>query len=96
MIDLIDEIWIEEILKLSNEDMQLCIAEEEMSELIKEICKYKRDPNKTKHYDFIKEELADVLIMCLQVKEIFKIPFNELDAEMKYKIKRTLERLKND
>lgn len=95
MIDLIDEIWIEEILKLSNEDMQLCIAEEEMSELIKEICKYKRDPNKTKHYDFIKEELADVMIMCLQVQKIFEIPSSELAKEISYKIERTLERLEN-
>lgn len=87
---------IRDILKNSDEETQLCIANEELSELIKEICKYQRDKNKIKHYDFVKEELADVLIMCLQVKEIFKIPFNELDAEMNYKINRTLERLKHD
>lgn len=48
--------------------MQLDVAVEEMSELIKEICKYKRG---NENYKQIAEELADVSIMIDQMKIIF-------------------------
>lgn len=85
-----------EIIEKCGEINQLTIAVEEMSELTKEICKYKRDPNKVKHYDFIMEELADVLVIAKQIQIIFGIPDIELDVMMNYKVDRTLERIKND
>ena len=85
---------MQRIIDRYGEDHQLNIAIEEMSELTKEICKYFRDPVKVKHYDQIKEELADVLIMCRQIQMIFGIPTDELKFEMDFKINRTLERMK--
>lgn len=49
-------------------DSQLTVAVEELSELTKEICKYKRYGN---NIDHIAEEIADVEIMLEQLKLIF-------------------------
>lgn len=49
-------------------DAQLTVAVEELSELTKEICKYKRYGN---NIDHIAEEVADVEIMLEQLKLIF-------------------------
>ena len=87
---------VERIIEKYGEGHQLNIAIEEMSELTKEICKYFRDPNKVKHYDAIKEELADVMLMGLQIQVIFGISFEELEKEMDFKMSRTMERMKND
>ena len=84
------------ILSMSTERAQLCVAIEELSELTKEICKYQRDPIMEKHYDFIKEELADVMIVCKEIQVLFGISEDELNDETEFKISRTLERLKND
>lgn len=80
----------------SNVRTQLCVAVEELSELQKEICKYVRDPIYEKHYDQIKEELADVLIMCSQLQYIFGITDKDLDTEIDFKLNRTMERLEHD
>lgn len=87
---------VERIIEKYGEEHQLDIAIEEMSELTKEICKYFRDPNKVKHYDAIKEELADVMIMAKQIQIIFEIPKEELKAEMDFKINRTIERMEHE
>ena len=80
----------------SNVRTQLCVAVEELSELQKEVCKYVRDPIYEKHYDQIKEELADVLIMCSQLQYIFGISDKDLDTEIDFKLNRTMERLEHD
>ena len=51
-------------------DMQLNVAIEELSELIKEICKNKRGAD---NIDNITEELADCYIMMAQLEIIFDI-----------------------
>ncbi len=70
--------------------MQQCI--EEMSELIKELCKYERNlgtANEQKTIDAIKEELADVLNMaeqleyCFGEKDIEEIRFNKIERSKK-------------
>ena len=87
---------VERIIEKYGENHQLDIAIEEMSELTKEICKYFRDPVKVKHYDAIKEELADVMLMGLQIQVIFGISFEELEKEMDFKINRTIERMEHE
>lgn len=61
-------------------DMQLNVAIEEFSELIKEICKNKRGAD---NRDNIIEEMADCYIMLKQLEIIFDIEYPEI-AEMKY------------
>lgn len=72
-------------------DNQLNVAIEELSELIKEICKFKRGFDNGEH---LAEEVADVEIMCEQLRFIF-----DLDAKVDYfknlKLKRLEERLTN-
>ena len=59
-------------------DMQLNVAVEEFSELIKEICKHKRGRDNREN---IIEELCDCYIMMEQIEIIFDISDEEL-AEM--------------
>lgn len=68
-------------------DMQITVCIEEMSELIKELCKVKRGQ---KNLDAIAEEMADVKIMLEQMQIIFK---NSLSVEAFYNAK--INRLKN-
>lgn len=49
-------------------DMQLNVAIEELSELIKELCKYKRGDGSDMH---IAEEMADVKIILEELEIIF-------------------------
>lgn len=51
-------------------DMQMTVAIEEMAELTKELCKYKRGIGSKEH---IAEEIADVEIMLEQLKLIFDV-----------------------
>lgn len=55
------------------QDMQITVAIEEMSELIKELCKLKRLQGKLVN---LAEEIADVTIMMEQLRSIFNV--NEL------------------
>ncbi len=73
-------------------DKQLDMAIEEMSELMKEICKKKR--GKDNRVEII-EEIADVYIMLEQLKIICNITQKELDDITEIKIKRLNERLEN-
>ncbi len=70
---------------------QLDIAIEEMSELTKEICKYKRGFDNREN---IIEEMADVFIMLRQLKLIFNITDKELHNAELAKIKRLREHMK--
>lgn len=72
-------------------DSQLNIAIEEMSELIKEICKNKRGNENKKE---IVEEIADVYIMLEQLRFIFNINDDEIISMKDKKIKRLEMRLK--
>lgn len=72
-------------------DMQLNVAIEELSELIKEICKNKRGAD---NRDNIIEEIADCYIMLAQLEIIFNIDSTETYAEFNKKTKRLEERLR--
>ena len=79
---------LERAIETFGKDMQLNIAIEEFSELIKEICKNKRGSN---NIDNIIEEMADCYIMLEQIKIIFEIKNSKIYEVMEEK----LDRLKN-
>ena len=72
-------------------DMQQAIAIEEMSELTKELCKYKRGAENFKQ---IAEEIADVEIMLEQLKIMFNCK-RDVEVYREDKIKRLADRLNN-
>lgn len=69
---------------------QVTVAIEELSELIKELCKAQRSTGDLQH---IAEEVADVEIMCEQLRHIFDID-SVVDAWKESKLKRLEQRLK--
>ncbi len=71
-------------------DMQLNVAIEEFSELIKEICKSKRGSD---NRDNIIEEMADCYIMLEQLEIIFDIDYRDIGHIIKNKINRLQKRL---
>lgn len=71
-------------------DAQLTVVVEELSELIKEVCKMKRNIGSVDH---LAEEVADVEIMCEQLRYIFSID-SDVDDWKKYKLERLANRLK--
>lgn len=71
-------------------DMQLTVAVEELSELIKEICKNKRGRDNRKA---IIEELADCYIVMEQIAIIFDIPNHAINEVVDKKITRLENRL---
>ena len=75
-------------------DAQILMAVEEMSELTKELCKYKRCTitNKEEVVEHMKEEIADVLNMTEQLEYYFGA--EEIENIRKQKIERTLKRIK--
>lgn len=91
-MEYIDKVLNNAIKKFGN-DYQLNVAIEEMSELIKEICKNKRD---FENDDKILEEMADVYIMLYQLQIIFNIEDDNLNDMILRKVKRLEERIKND
>lgn len=75
------------------ENAQLDVAIEEMSELIKEIIKYKRGIGNKQH---MSEEIADVMIMLEQIMQMFGLE-NDVTAQKSFKIMRLnsyLEKIK--
>lgn len=82
---------IEKAIEIYGPEMQKTVAVEEMSELIKEICKDKRGNN---NYLHISEEIADVEIMLEQLKLIYNVgPLVEVQKQKK--LNRLQERLNN-
>jgi NTP pyrophosphatase (non-canonical NTP hydrolase) len=82
---------LEKAIETYGKDMQLNVAIEEFSELIKEICKHKRGED---NRDNIIEEMADCYIMLTQLEIIFGINyFPDIDKVIKGKIDRLAERL---
>lgn len=78
----------EQAIEAYGKDMQLNVAVEELSELIKEICKSKRGSD---NRDNIIEEMADCYIMLEQLEIIFDVK----PAEILMAIDQKLTRLKN-
>lgn len=74
-------------------DKQLDVVIEEMSELTKEICKFKRGQD---NHQQIVEEIADVEIMLQQLKMICDVKCSELEGVKYQKTERLSERLRND
>lgn len=75
------------------ENAQLDVAIEEMSELIKEIIKFKRGIGDNAH---MSEEIADVTIMLEQIIQMFKLE-EEVTQQKNYKLIRLqnyLEKIK--
>lgn len=78
---------IKQAIKRYGFDMQITVCIEEMSELIKELCKVKR---RQTNPAAIAEEMADVKIMLEQMQIIFD---NSAEVERFYDAK--IKRLKN-
>ena len=66
---------LEKAIETYGKDMQLNVAIEEFSELIKEICKHKRGED---NLDHIIEEMADCQIMLSQLGVIFGINIKDI------------------
>ena len=71
-------------------EAQLNVAIEELSELIKEICKHKRGES---NVVAIIEEMADVYIMLEQMQMIFDLGSTVIPNAMDLKVKRLKKRL---
>ncbi len=81
---------LEKAIETYGRDAQLNVAVEELSELIKEICKSKRGSN---NRDNIIEEMADCYIMLDQLTIIFGIKYSEIKKITDAKILRLENRL---
>jgi hypothetical protein len=81
---------LERAVETYGKDMQLNVAIEEFSELIKEICKHKRGED---NLDNIIEEMADCYIMMEQMEIIFNIIPNKLISTTLKKLDRLEKRL---
>ncbi len=81
---------LERAIEAYGKDMQLTVAVEELSELIKEICKNKRGAD---NREAIIEEMADCYIMMEQIEMIFDIPFWQISDKIIEKKMRLEKRL---
>lgn len=84
---------LETAIKTYGKDMQLNVAIEEFSELIKEICKNKRG---RENIESITEEMADCYIMLEQLVLIFGIGNDEINRVISEKLDRLAVRLTSD
>ena len=82
---------LKQAIEMYGEDNQLTVAIEELSELIKEICKCTRGED---NRDRIIEEMADCYIMLGQLQIIFGIDIKTIDKEIRRKECRLFKRLK--
>lgn len=87
---------IERMIKKFGEDSQIDVCIEEMSELIKELIKYKRakihESENNPRRKYVLEEIGDVLFMIEYLKYIFKISEEEVEDIIIEKSIRTAER----
>lgn len=81
---------LEKAIETYGKDMQLTVAVEELSELIKEICKNKRGSDNRNN---IIEEMADCYIMLAQLEIIFGIESTEIYTRYNKKLNRLEKRL---
>ena len=84
---------LEKAIETYGKDMQLNVAIEEFSELIKEICKNKRGRDNIKN---IIEEMADCYIMLEQLSIIFGIQNLAINDVVDAKIRRLEKRLEEE
>lgn len=82
--------FLKEVIEHYTPVHQLDIAIEEMSELTKEICKYKRGFD---NRESIIEEIADVIIMMEQLRVIFDVEDDDLKKYIDFKFKRLIENM---
>ena len=80
----------EQAIEAYGRDMQLNVAVEELSELIKEICKSKRGND---NRDNIIEEMADCYIMLEQLEIIFDVKPAEILLMIDQKVRRLENRI---
>ncbi len=85
---------IEEIIKKYGKEKQVLQAVEEMSELAKELVK-NINRNKDNETEIILET-ADVIIMIMQLVEIYEIDGDKLLGAIEYKLLRQKERIENE
>lgn len=81
---------LERAIETYGKDMQLNVAVEELSELIKEICKNKRGADNRAN---IIDEMADCYIMLEQLAIIFDISTDEMSVQLDKKFTRLEKRL---
>ena len=81
---------LEKAISTYGADAQLTVAIEELSELIKELCKAKRGAVRIEN---VIEEMADCHIMLDQLSLIFSIDYSEITAAREQKLNRLKERL---
>ena len=91
---------IESMLNTYGEDSQIDVCIEEMSELIKELVKYKRSKihfreKEAASREHVIEEIGDVLFTFEYLKHIFCISQKDIDQVMLEKALRTKERYIN-
>lgn len=91
---------ISEMIQKFGEDSQIDVAIEEMSELIKELIKYKRSKihfreRQAASREHVVEEIGDVIFMIEYLKYIFSISDMDIQLIVSQKAKRTRERYLN-
>ena len=95
--DAIVQHTISSMLKRFGEDSQIDVSIEEMSELTKELIKYKRSKIHSREKqaasrDHVVEEIGDVMFMMEYLKKIFDITDEEIRKIVVQKAARTKER----
>ena len=88
---------IEKMLEKFGEDSQIDVGVEEMSELIKELIKYKRSKihfreKQAASREHVIEEIGDVMFMIEYLKKIFGISDEDIHKIVVEKATRTAER----
>lgn len=91
---------IASMLEKFGEDSQIDVAIEEMSELIKELIKYKRSKihfreKQAASREHVVEEISDVMFMMEYLKQIFEVTETEIQKTVVQKALRTKERYIN-
>lgn len=82
---------IRKAIETYGKDMQLTVAVEELSELIKEICKNRRGFDNVLG---ITEEMADCYIILAELQHIFSIDSKRLNTMIEFKIDRLEKHLR--
>ena len=86
-----------EILNYYGIEKQIPVWIEEMSELIKELCKRQRKGSfNNEMYENTKLEITDVQVCLDQMKTALNYTIEEQDKNYIYKVNRQLERIKNE
>lgn len=85
-----EEDVIQKAIDTYGKDAQLWMVIEEMSELSKEICKFKRGKD---NFLEIADEMADVYIMLEQLKRLCAVPQDLIQQRINFKFDRLRKRL---